>query len=122
MSNILSDHFDIFSSPQPLDIFEKSFKNQKVDVSKIKDLYTTEPEFKRSDGDIAMEIDDLKIFESILSKQFPSERYNGMVNLLYVLTNPKATSEEIQSALVRQTKVQNTFDKIHDFFILQIWF
>lgn len=99
-----------------MDLFEKYFKNQKVDVSKIQDLYTTEPEFTRSNEDIAMEIDDLKVLETALYRQFRLTEVDGMVNILYVLTYPNATTYEIETALVRRTKLRDSFEKICDFF------
>lgn len=41
-----------------------------------------------------------KILQSALSKQFPPERYNGIINLFYINFNPNATSEEIASVAV----------------------
>lgn len=48
----------------------------------------------------AGKIDRLKIYQSILSKQLPPERYNGIVNLFYGIEYPDATTEEIESVLV----------------------
>lgn len=70
----------------------------------MKDSYLTEPQFKRPNEEIAMDIDDLKMLQSIFSKQLSSEQYNGMVNLLYVFTYPNATTAEIESALVMYIK------------------
>lgn len=50
--------------------------------------------------DIAITMDDLKIFQSILSRELPSERYDGYINLSYILLYSNATSEEIKSSLV----------------------
>lgn len=50
--------------------------------------------------DIAITMDDLKIFQSILSRELPSEQYEGCINLSYILLYPNATSEEIKSSLV----------------------
>lgn len=44
--------------------------------------------------------DSMKIFQSSYSEKLPSERYNGMMNLFYILFNLNATTEEIESALV----------------------
>lgn len=41
-----------------------------------------------------------KIGQTILSKQFPSDRYNGIINMFYIYLNHNATSEEIQNVLV----------------------
>lgn len=45
-------------------------------------------------------LDNYKILQSTLSKQFPPERYNGIVNLFYVNFNPNATAEELASVVV----------------------
>lgn len=54
------------------------------------------PDFKKS----LKRLDNYKILQSSLSKQFPSERYNGIVNMFYVSYYPNATSEEIESVVV----------------------
>lgn len=46
--------------------------------------------------------DAMKIIQSTFSRKLPSERYNGIMNLNYVILNPNATSEEIESALVNK--------------------
>lgn len=46
-------------------------------------------------------VDRIKILRSILSKNAPPQRYNGIINLLFVIGYPYATSDEIKSALVR---------------------
>lgn len=48
----------------------------------------------------AFVVDYLKVAQSILSKQLPAERYNGIINLEYVLAYPNATTDETESALV----------------------
>lgn len=42
----------------------------------------------------------LKEFQSFLSKELRPEQYNGIINLMYIIYNPKATSDQIESALV----------------------
>lgn len=37
-----------------------------------------------------------KTYETNLSKVLPSERYNGLVKLVYALVIPNSTSEEIK--------------------------
>lgn len=99
------DSFQLFS------LFGKSsnHENAKIDVNKMKDFYMSELYFKRPNEEIAMEIDDLKIVQTILSKQIPPELYNGIVNFLYMLTNPNTTSEEIGSNLVMRVKLENVY-------------
>lgn len=55
-------------------------------------------------------LDTYKMLESILSKQFPSERYNGIVNMFYVSANPNATSEEIASVVVSCAVLTHAFE------------
>lgn len=101
--NQIDEHFDILPSSQQVNLFEKSLRNKngKIDATKVKEYYKTGAHFTRPSGEIAMVIDELKILKSVLSKQMPSEQYNGMLNLLYILAYPNATTEEIQSALVK---------------------
>lgn len=54
------------------------------------------PDFNKS----LKRLDNYKILQSSLSKQFPPERYNGIVNMFYVSYYPNATSEEIESVVV----------------------
>lgn len=44
--------------------------------------------------------DYVKNYETILSKELPPERYNGIIALLNVLGNVDATPQEIESSLV----------------------
>lgn len=77
-------------------------KNSKIDVNNVRD-YQSKNEFLRraSAGDIAGVMDELKVFQSILSKDLPPERYNGILDLRYVIFYQNATSNEIKSALVK---------------------
>lgn len=44
--------------------------------------------------------DMMKISQTVFSRKLPSERYNGIVNLYYIVYNPNATREEIDIAMV----------------------
>lgn len=71
----------------------------KVDESIVREYHSLHLR-NSSATDIAIAIDDLKIFQSILSRQLPPERYDGLINLIYVLRYPNATSAEIEGSLV----------------------
>lgn len=70
-----------------------------------------------NDLSIKFKMDILKIFQSILSKQLPPERSQGIMNLLYICFYTDATTEEIESALVMSDAVNRTYycpvDEIH---------
>lgn len=72
----------------------------------MKDLYMTKLYTKRQ-TEIAMEIDNMKIIQTILSKQLQPEQYNGVVNFFYMLSNANTTSEEIEITLVMPVKLKN---------------
>lgn len=46
-----------------------------------------------------------KIVQLILSKEFPPERYMGIINLMYATAYPNATTNEIESALVQYMQI-----------------
>lgn len=73
--------------------------NTKIDVNSLKEFYSSKESFQRNSAG-ASAIEYYKILESTLSKQLPPERYNGIINLFYILLYPDATSEEIASTLV----------------------
>lgn len=54
-------------------------------------------------------IEYLKIFQIDLSKQLPPERYNGIINLIYITLYPNATRNEIEGGLVNISKIQCCF-------------
>lgn len=67
-------------------------ENLKIDVDAVKERSKTLPEYKL--------VDNIKILQSIFSRQLPSERFNGIINLIYA-SRPSATHKEIESALVK---------------------
>lgn len=72
--------------------------NVKIDAEMMKEYNS-----KRSHEDrflVALRLDYFKIIESVFSKDLPPERYQGLMNLVYLHINPFASSEEIESALV----------------------
>lgn len=77
-------------------------KGSKIDLNQLRDFHSTDFYYsKQFEGaELATEIDKLKELKSILSKELPPERYNGIINLIYIFRNPKATSEEIENSLV----------------------
>lgn len=81
--------------------------NVKIDVNGLKEFHSMKEIFYRdptrphdSDTDYIAKLDYFKILESTLSKQLPPERYNGIINLVYIMLHPNATSEEIANTLV----------------------
>lgn len=83
-------------------------------MNQVKDLHSTDAYImfganrmgKVSALDIAIELDDMKIVQSILSKQLPPERYNGVINVLYIFKYKNATTEEIENTLVMCSPIQ----------------
>lgn len=76
-------------------------KGSKIDVTRLREFHSTNDNFKKINNiQIAKIMEMLKEYQSYLSKELPSERYNGIINLLYIIYNPKATSDQIESALV----------------------
>lgn len=51
-------------------------------------------------ADLAVEMDDVKILQELFGKQMPPERYNGLINLMYIFENANATETDITMALV----------------------
>lgn len=51
-------------------------------------------------ADLAVEMDDVKILQELFGKQMPPERYNGLINLMYIFKNANATETDITMALV----------------------
>lgn len=45
-------------------------------------------------------IENLQMIQVVLSQHMPAERYNGLMNLCFLLYYPNVTSEEIESTLV----------------------
>lgn len=71
----------------------------KIDENKVREYHTLYYQ-NSSATEIATIMDELKIYQAILSRQLPSERYNEFLNFVYILLYPNATSEEIKIALV----------------------
>lgn len=67
-------------------------RRRKIDASTVKDHSKDLPNEYRV-------IDDANILETILLRQIPSERINGVLTLFFALRNG-ATNEEIENALV----------------------
>lgn len=97
----LIDSFQVFFP------FGKNARNGNaiVVVNTMKDIYKSDQYL--TEKEVAMAIDDLKIVQTILSKQMPPEQYNGILNFRYMHINPNTTSEEIDNALVMRVKLEN---------------
>lgn len=81
-------------------------KNTKINEKAVRDFYSRYENFTEGWA-VAKAIDTIKVEQFLFLKDVPSERLNGLFNLLFALTYPNATSEEIESALVnicRDTK------------------
>lgn len=73
-------------------------RNSKIDVTQVIDIFSKN-QMKHPDERGAY-AENLNILESILSKQFPPERYNGVLNVIFVCSYDVVPTEDIQSALV----------------------
>lgn len=71
-------------------------------VSKIT-LATVKQQHLKMDNDECVVMDLIDVLQSLLLKQLPSERINGVINLLYVLAGG-GSEHDLANALVRWTK------------------
>lgn len=79
-------------------------KNATIDEKMMRDHYSSDSYLKLfRPSYMKYKMDFYKIKQSILSRQLPPERYNGVMNVIYIVLNPNATTEEIESALVIST-------------------
>lgn len=46
--------------------------------------------------------DHMKIYQTTYSKKFPPERYDGIMNVYYIILNPNASTDEVNIALVNR--------------------
>ena len=77
-------------------------------MNQVKDYYSKDSILKLENAEkITVEMDRLKTLQTILSKEMPPERYNGIINVNYILLNHYSTSEEIESSLVMNVKNLN---------------
>lgn len=72
----------------------------------MRNFYATDKKFLENEYTdiiyrLALVMGKLKELQTILSKELPPERYNGIMDLFYIIHNPKSTSEEIESSLVK---------------------
>lgn len=74
--------------------------NATLTLNDVRDFQFRLYEGRAAHEDQAEHIDYMKVLQSVLSKNVPAERSNGIMNLCYILFYPKATPEEIKSALV----------------------
>lgn len=94
----------------------KNHGNSELDVEYMQNFYLKNYPKITSDfriADLAVEMDDVKILQELFGKQMPPERYNGLINLLYVFKNANSTMTEITIALVNAPRNCNINSKIH---------
>lgn len=76
------------------DFFEKKGENSTIDVNTVKIYSKMVSDFKL--------IDNVKILQTVLLKQLPPKRCNGLINLIYATRrSAKERKVEIQSTLVK---------------------
>lgn len=82
--------------------------NEKIDVNGLKEFYSLKESYHHGAPgmDYIQKLDYYKIVASTLSKQLPAERYNGIINLYYIILYPNATPDEIANTLVSCTVTQ----------------
>lgn len=74
--------------------------NAKFDLNDVRDFQSRLYEGRAIQEDLAEHIDYMKVLQGVLSKNVPSERSNGILNLCYIFFYRNTKSEEIESALV----------------------
>lgn len=85
------------------DIPKSNGNRSKINVNDVRKFTSTARHIKDSATDLEeLEkfVELLKMNQLILSKEFPPERFMGIINLEYVALYPNATTNEIESALV----------------------
>lgn len=76
-------------------------KNSDIDVNQVKNIdYYVFYDRNYVDQKTKLACDSMKMIQSTFSKKLPAERYNGIMNVYYVILNPNATTDEITTALV----------------------
>lgn len=88
-----------FSLFQPLYLQLANKTDSKIDINDVRAFHMN----SNHENTGKFGIDELKLFQTILSKQLLPERYNGHINLEYALGSLNATSEEIETSLVTCT-------------------
>lgn len=84
-----------------MELMKKRDENPKITVQGVKDsLLRLKEEIARRSGQQQRVTDVLNQFETTLSTQLPLKRYNHVIKLMRIFTNPDATSEEIENSLV----------------------
>lgn len=74
--------------------------NARIDSEDVRDFQFRIYEGRAMQEDLAEHIDYMKVLQAVLSKNVPSERYNGIMNLCYIFFYPNVTTVEIDGALV----------------------
>lgn len=78
----------------------------KIDEQMLREYYLEHNNDRASDT--MTKIYSMKILHRSLLKELPAERFQGILNVIYVGLNPNATSEEIESTLVICGSVNRT--------------
>lgn len=77
-------------------------ENSKVDINHVRNINYSilldDENYAKQRAKILC--DHMKIYQTTYSKKFPSERYNGIMNEYYIILNPNASTDEINTALV----------------------
>lgn len=88
-------------------------KKSKLDVNQMKNLnYTALFGKHYTDEEAKMLCDQLKIYQTAYLKELPSELYNGVMNVFYMIMNPNATTDEIDISLVKHRIRMQTLDDL----------
>lgn len=106
-------------------------KNAHIDVSSVRNLNYSiifQADGNNSNQKAKLLCDHMKIYQSMYSKRFPSKRYDGIMNVYYIILNPDATTNEINIALVRHILcrigtfiwIGDDFNKIWNHFTMNI--
>lgn len=95
----------------------------RIDVQQVKNFHSRYGTKQNATVvEIAAFVDQLTVFQSALSAQLPPERYNGIVNMYYIFAYSNATTEEIESVLVkwihlcRDTDLVNIIKPFYEFY------
>lgn len=91
----------------------------KIDVNSIKSYKGAE---EVSTERLASSIDLMKICQSIFLKRLSPEIANGMTNLLYAISHPNATDEDMENAVVKFDRISHRRKlKCNDYKTIQIF-
>lgn len=92
--------YDMFQI-DPLKNILRDDKISKIDVNSIRKYTLAHSNAYLNAEHHASQIDFLKLYQSILSKRLTPEIANGMINLIYAVSFPNATTENRENAVVK---------------------